>query len=72
MIIGRWKSLAFLDYIRKQVAEFSFDVSDTMLAYGDFFTTPNFDQNFKTPHSDINNISGRTIKGSDFRARDSD
>ena len=40
MIIGRSKSLAFLDYIRKQVAEFSFDVSDRMLEHGEFFTTP--------------------------------
>ena len=70
MIIGRWKRLAFLDYIRKQVVEFSFDVSDNMLAYGDFFT--NFDKNSKTPHSDINKISEGAIKGRDFKATDSD
>ena len=40
MIIGRWKSTAFLDYIRKQVAEFSMDISTLMVTHGDFFTTP--------------------------------
>ena len=44
MILGRWKSMAVFDYIRKQVAEFSNDVSDTMFSNGTFFTTPEFRQ----------------------------
>jgi hypothetical protein len=31
MKIGRWKSTAFLDYIRSQVEEFTVDVSSKML-----------------------------------------
>ena len=31
MLIGRWRSTAFLQYIRKQIAEFTFDVSQKML-----------------------------------------
>ena len=40
MIIGRWKSMAFLEYIRNQVAEFSINISDRLLDHADFFTTP--------------------------------
>ena len=58
MIIGRWKSLAFLDYIRKQVAEFSFNVSDRMLEHGNFFTTPNFTHDTHTHTSDTSKIFG--------------
>ena len=59
MIIGRWKSLAFLDYIRKQVAQFSFDVSDRMLSHGEFFTTPTSHED--TPHTDTSKIVGGAI-----------
>jgi len=31
MLIGRWSSLAFLKYIRKQVQEFSFGISSKMI-----------------------------------------
>jgi hypothetical protein len=37
MLIGRWKSNAFLRYIRKQVAEFSNDVSNNMIRIRSFF-----------------------------------
>jgi hypothetical protein len=40
MIIGRWKSDAFLRYIRKQVALFSENLTDRMLDVDSFFTTP--------------------------------
>ena len=40
MIIGRWKSMAFLEYLRKQVEEFSIDISDKLLDHANFFTTP--------------------------------
>ena len=55
MIIGRWKS-----HIWKQVAEFSFDVSDRMLEHREFFTTPNF-THYPQPHkSDLSKVSGGT------------
>jgi hypothetical protein len=37
MLIGRWKSNAFLRYIRKQVAEVSNDVSNNMIRIRSFF-----------------------------------
>ena len=42
MIIGRWKSDAFLRYIRKQVALFSQNLTDKMLQVTSFFTMPDF------------------------------
>ena len=38
MLIGRWSSDAFLRYIRKQVQEFSKEVSKKMVLQDDFFT----------------------------------
>ena len=40
MVQGRWKSQAFLRYIRTQVSEFSAGLSLTMLKNTDFFTIP--------------------------------
>jgi hypothetical protein len=40
MLIGRWKSDAFLAYIRKQVAEFSNQVSSNMIRIMTFFHPP--------------------------------
>ena len=42
MMIGRWSSDAFLRYIRKQVEQFSHNVSSRMLRNENFFTTPDF------------------------------
>ena len=42
MIIERWRSGAFLLYIRKQVAHFTTKVSDKMLKNKEFFTVPDF------------------------------
>jgi hypothetical protein len=36
MLIGRWSSLAFLKYIRKQVQEFSFGISSKMIEVQSF------------------------------------
>ena len=36
MLIGRWSSLAFLQYIRKQVQEFSFGISSKMIEVQSF------------------------------------
>ena len=42
MMIGRWSSDAFLLYIRKQVEQFTHNVSRRMLSHSSFFTTPDF------------------------------
>ena len=42
MIIGHWRSDAFLHYIRKQVALFSQNLTDKMLQVDLFFTMPDF------------------------------
>ena len=42
MIIGRWKSDAFLLYIRKQVAQFLQNLSTQMLQNENFYTVPDF------------------------------
>ena len=38
--------MAFLEYIRKQIAEFSINISDRMIAHANFYTTPD-----ANPHS---------------------
>ena len=40
MLQGRWKSQAFLDYIRPQVSTFSAGLSELMLENGTFSTIP--------------------------------
>ena len=40
MLQGRWKSQAFMDYIRPQVAELSTGLSSAMLTIDDFYHTP--------------------------------
>ena len=42
MMIGRWSSDAFLKYIRKQVEQFSHNISSRMLQNESYFTTPDF------------------------------
>ena len=42
MMIGRWSSDAFLRYIRRQVEQFSLNVSSKMLRHESYFTTPDF------------------------------
>ena len=48
MLIGRWHSDAFLRYIRKQVEQFSHNVSNRMLTHNDWFTIPTYTP-FQTP-----------------------
>ena len=45
MLIGRWRSEAFLKYIRKQVEQFSHNVAHKMQRRKDFYTTPDFEPN---------------------------
>ena len=47
MLIGRWSSDAFLLYIRRQVEQFSHNVSSRMIQNMDFTHVPNFD-----PHTE--------------------
>ena len=42
MIIGRWSSDAFLRYIRKQVEQFSHNVSSRMIKHQHFYHIPTF------------------------------
>ena len=42
MLIGRWSSDAFLRHIRKQVQQFSCNVSARMIKHQHFFTIPDF------------------------------
>ena len=43
MLIGRWSSDTFLQYIRKQVMEFSHNVSKRMLKFQNYCHIPNFE-----------------------------
>ena len=49
MLIGRWKSIAFLKYIRKQIKEFSTNLSSRMLEFEYFSHLPKFNKN-ASPH----------------------
>jgi hypothetical protein len=48
MLIGRWSSDAFLRYIRKQVMEFSHNVSKKMLKFQNYCHIPNFEHQIHT------------------------
>ena len=56
-IIGRWSSDAFMRYIRKQVEEFTFDVSARMLTMQTFMHSTNPNQ---PSHGRVGNESGGT------------
>jgi hypothetical protein len=44
MLIGQWSSNALIWYIRKQVMEFSHNVSKRMLSFQNYGHIPNFEQ----------------------------
>jgi hypothetical protein len=46
MITGRWKSAAFMEYIREQVAQFSEGVSQRMILRQNYFAIPAVDSDF--------------------------
>lgn len=60
MIAGRWKSEAFLKYVRKQVALFTINLSKKMLQNRDFFTVPNYN---KTLSSSTPTVNGPLDRG---------
>ena len=63
MLQGRWKSDAFLLYIRVQVANFSSGLSKSMIQdTSNFFTIPDTTHDHTTPHA-INNSDTHTING---------
>ena len=62
MMIGRWRSDAFLLYIRKQVQKFSEGLSDRMLQTEDFFTTPDY-RNISGPAGPAPVLESQNIHG---------
>ena len=58
MLIGRWKSDAFLTYIRKQVAEFSSTVSRKMITITTLFQPPDATQ-LHVPFTSQLTLAGR-------------
>ncbi len=67
MLLGRWSSDAFLQYIRKQLKEFSHGISSKMIQNENFFAI----QNSSTDDSRVSNNSinhaSRFIHGPDFQ-----
>jgi hypothetical protein len=55
MLIGQWSSDAFLQYIRKQVMEFSHNVSKRMLTFQNYCHIPNFDHGVSAKDSHVRN-----------------
>ncbi len=62
MMIGRWRSEAFLLYIRKQVQKFSEGLSDRMLQTEDYFTTPDY-RNISGPAGSVPILESQIIHG---------
>ena len=50
MLQGRWRSTAFLTYIRVQVTEFSLGLSDKMNKTRDFYTVPEEKYDYTEQH----------------------
>mgnify|MGYP006179045269 FL=1 len=73
MLMGRWSSDAFLRYIRKQVLEFSHNVSKRMLRFRTHRHVPEFDQgiaaNNPRVRNDPNNVETRRNVGGDVTRR---
>ena len=55
MLIGRWSSDAFLRYIRKQVMEFSHNVSKKMLKFQNYRHIPNFEHQIQNNDPRVRN-----------------
>jgi hypothetical protein len=65
MLAGRWKSSAFLVYIREQVQAFSRGVSTRMIENPDFFHIPDLDQleNTTTPTGAASPLEANAFTG---------
>jgi hypothetical protein len=58
MLLGRWYSIAFLRYIRKQVKEFSRGISSKMIQNEEFFTIQNTSmENPQAKNNSLNHAS---------------
>ena len=69
MILGRWRSTTYLDYIRPQVAELTDLLSSDMISFENFFELcSNNNSNEKKasksiePHFDIPNLLNETYE----------
>jgi hypothetical protein len=58
MLIGRWRSDAFLRYLRPQVMLFTAKISARMIQYQHFFSVPSMDPHAGTTNP--NNSVGRS------------
>ena len=64
MLLGRWKSIAFMKYIRKQVQEFSKGTSTKSTSQLDFYTIPTHNTTKNSTQNQISSTSHLTIIGS--------
>ncbi len=73
MLIGRWSSNAFFRYIRKQVMEFSHNVSKKMLSFRHYNHVTDYDHriagNDPRVCNDPNNAKTRRNVGGDANRR---
>jgi hypothetical protein len=63
MLAGRWRSSAFLLYIREQVQAFSKGVSDRMIENPDFYHVPDIDSPSVTPHNTVSPLEADIFSG---------
>jgi hypothetical protein len=68
MLIGRWRSDAFLSYIEKQCREFTRGMSELMLSLNSFYHLPTEPQNTKSSRNDDATPRRHTHHTSDRRA----
>ena len=67
MLLGRWSSDAFLRYIRKQVQEFSSEVSSKMIQKEEFFIVPTDSTNTTKSSNHPTQNAQRNKNGLSFR-----
>jgi hypothetical protein len=60
-LIGRWKSDAFMRYIREQVDCFTLNVSSRMLTTKNFYTIPEMSPDQQLNHSSVTKINGPNL-----------
>jgi hypothetical protein len=63
MLTGRWRSSAFLLYIREQVQAFSKGVSDRMIENPDFFHVPDIDSTLVSPPNAVLPLEANIFSG---------
>ena len=68
MLQGRWRSSAFLTYIRAQVSEFSTGLSDKMISNREFYTIPDYNYDVCETHLLHENL--QHVPGIEFTAEE--